>query len=242
MQEQKILEKIWLSSVEAQLYIALLKNWHLSISELAEITSINRPRIYATLPHLLELWLLSQVVRWKRKLYAAESPENLEILFEKTKNDFSEALQHLKSSYQKEKNKPILKSIEWENFNRIIFEDVVNSLDIGETYMRYSSRTTDQGVEKYAYYRKIRDKKEIQRLIITSEENASKKPKRLNHEVLTIPKDFDLFDDNISKIIYKNKVAIIDYNTMTSFVVEDVKFARFEAKLFRLLFRYLKKK
>lgn len=119
---------------------------------------------------------------------------------------------------------------------------MVNSLDVGETYMRYSSRTTDQGVEKYAYYRKIRDKKEIQRLIITSEENASKKPKRLNHEVLTIPKDFDLFDDNISKIIYKNKVAIIDYNTMTSFVVEDAKFARFEAKLFRLLFRYLKKK
>ncbi len=58
--------------------------------------------------------------------------------------------------------------------------------------------------------------------------------------VASTPKKYDLFDDNISKVIYKNKVAIIDYNTMTSFVIEDLKFAKFEAKLFKLLFKFLK--
>ena len=240
IKEHKVLEKIWLSQTEAELYLVVLKSWILSITGMAQITRINRPRIYATLPNLLSLGLLSQVIRGKRKLYSAESPDTLENLFERTKNDFSLALWALQHVYQKEKNKPLMRSIEWENFNKFIYEDVVNTLDVWDTYMRYSSRTSEQWVEKYAHYRKIRDAKDIQRLIITSEDNAQKKPKRLSHEVLTIPKKYDLFDDNISKVIYKNKVAIIDYNTMTSFVIEDLKFAKFEAKLFKLLFKFLK--
>lgn len=33
--------------------------------------------------------------------------------------------------------------------------------------------------------------------------------------MVVIPKTFDLFEDNVSKMIYKNKVAIIDYNSMS---------------------------
>lgn len=242
MKYQRILEKIWLSSLESKIYLSLVKNGQLSISELSDISLTHRPAIYSTLPYLMELWLVSEVVKGKRKLYKAESPENLENIFEKTKLDFQEALSELKKEHQHDKKKPILKSVEWENFNKIIFEDVANSLDFWETYMRYSSRDYDnQPAEKYVNYRKIRDEKEIQRLIITSETNAQKKKKSINHELLAIPSSYDLFDDNISKVIYKNKVAIIDYNTQTSFIIEDEKFAQFEAKLFKLLFKYLRK-
>ncbi len=93
-------------------------------------------------------------------------------------------------------------------------------------------------------YKKIRDEKEIQRCIITSEElkNAKEKAeKKLGREMRAIPKNFDLFDDNIGKIIYGNKVAIIDYNTSMSFIIENKKFAEFEKKVFQLLFRFLGK-
>ena len=59
--------------------------------------------------------------------------------------------------------------------------------------------------------------------------------------MIAIPKKYDLFDDNISKIIYGNKVAIIDYSTETSFIIENKKFADFEKKIFKLLFKYLRK-
>ncbi len=242
MKELKILQKIGLSENEASIYLCLIKNGYLSISQVSELTKIHRPWIYKTLPHLIDLGLISEVIQWKRRLYAGESPDNLENIFEKTRSDFTNALFSLRNEYKKEKQKPILKSIEGENFNKFIFEDVVNTLDFWETYMRYSARTTDQWTEKYDIYRKIRDTKEIQRLIITSEDNAKKKPKRLNHEVLTIPSNYDLFDDNISKVIYKDKVAIIDYNTKTSFIIEDEKFAKFEAKIFKLLFKFLRGK
>jgi len=57
---------------------------------------------------------------------------------------------------------------------------------------------------------------------------------------VSIPKLYDLFEDNISKIIYANKVAIIDYESETSFIIENKKLADFEKKIFKLLFKYLR--
>jgi len=58
--------------------------------------------------------------------------------------------------------------------------------------------------------------------------------------VVVIPKKIDLFEDNITKIIYANKVAIIDYNTNESFIIESEIFAVFEKKLFKMLFKFIK--
>jgi len=82
-------------------------------------------------------------------------------------------------------------------------------------------------------------------MIITSDELKKMKEeseKKLGREIVAIPKNYDLFDDNIGKIIYANKVAILDYNTNTSFIIENKKFADFEKKIFKLLFRYLREK
>ncbi|MCH8518782.1 hypothetical protein LAT59_03410 [Candidatus Gracilibacteria bacterium] len=125
-----------------------------------------------------------------------------------------------------------------------IFMDVVETLEKGDTYYRYSSRKHDvlRGFLPESY-KKLRDAKEIQRCIITSKELKTMKEKenKLNREMRAIPEDYDLFDDNIGKIIYGNKVAIIDYNTSTSFIIENKKFAEFEKKIFLLLYRYLRK-
>jgi hypothetical protein len=50
-------------------------------------------------------------------------------------------------------------------------------------------------------------------MVITNEYLNSLKPNKMEKEVVVIPKSFDLFEDNITKIIYANKVAIIDYNS-----------------------------
>jgi len=82
--------------------------------------------------------------------------------------------------------------------------------------------------------------KEIQRCVITSETLAKTKRPRLEREIVTIPKHFDLFEDNISKMIYGDKIAIIDYNTETVLIVENPMLARFEEKIFKFLFKFLK--
>jgi len=126
-----------------------------------------------------------------------------------------------------------------------IFYDVVETLWHWETYYRYSSRKHDnlRGFLSEDYKKK-RDQKEIQRLVITSDELKKMKEKwqnKLWREMVAIPKLYDLFEDNISKIIYANKIAIIDYESETSFIIENQKLADFEKKIFKLLFKYLRK-
>ncbi len=45
----------------------------------------------------------------------------------------------------------------------------------------------------------------------------------------------------MTKIIYSDRVAIIDYASKTAFTIESAPLARLEEKIFRLLFRYLRR-
>jgi len=77
-------------------------------------------------------------------------------------------------------------------------------------------------------------------MVITNDYLNSLKEKKLEKEVVIIPRKIDIFEDNITKIIYANKVAIIDYNTEECFIIESKIFADFEKKLFKLLFKFLR--
>ena len=78
-------------------------------------------------------------------------------------------------------------------------------------------------------------------MVITSEKNRIQKPQSPGRSVQTIPASFDLFDDHITKIIYADRVSIIDYESETAFTIESERYARYEEKIFRLLFRLLEK-
>jgi hypothetical protein len=92
------------------------------------------------------------------------------------------------------------------------------------------------------YYSERQEKKELERIVITNERQRKKRAENPNREVISIPEDFDMFTDNISKIIYADKVAVIDYDTQTGWVIENEHFARYEEKLFRLMAKLLKEK
>ncbi|EKE26234.1 MAG: hypothetical protein ACD_4C00363G0001 [uncultured bacterium (gcode 4)] len=115
------------------------------------------------------------------------------------------------------------------------------TLKKGEIYYRYSSRSNFWDFHALENYKEIRDKKQIQRLVITSEKRAIWRAKKLDREVVYIPDWYELFDQNVAKMIYANKVAIIDYNTLTSFIIENKILASFEEKIFKTLYKFLKK-
>ncbi|NDK10145.1 TrmB family transcriptional regulator [Candidatus Gracilibacteria bacterium] len=240
----KILENIGLSETEAKIYISLLEKGTQSISGISIVSGCNRMQVYASIPRLTENKLIGETVRGKRKYYFAENPENLENIFYEKKLLFQNTISLLKSKYEKKQAKPELRTFYTKDAMKHIFYDVVETLNTGDTYYRYSSRKHDnlRGFLSEDYKKK-RDMKEIQRMIITSDELKKIKEKgnnKLNREIVSIPKLYDLFEDNISKIIYANKVAIIDYESETSFIIENKKLADFEKKIFKLLFKYLR--
>lgn len=242
---KNILKKIWLWNEESEIYLFLINNQKQSITDLSKKININRPKLYKILPNMEENWLISKVLIWKRYYYIAENPKILNNYFENIKKDFDLFIPEIENIYSNNFTKPVFKHLSWKAWIKNIFLDIWNSLNKWDVFYRYSSRNsiekTSISNNEYNKYKKIREEKKLERMVITNDYLNNLKEKKLDKEVVVIPKDFDIFEDNITKIIYWNKVAIIDYNTTESFIIESFVFANFEKKIFKLLFKFLKK-
>ena len=235
-----VLEQIGMSREEELIYKALLNKGPLSISDMVRQTKMHRPTIYKSLPNLIELGLVSVVPKGKYKLYIAGSPEKIEKIFNDLEDNFNAEIYDLHETYKMRDKKPIVTYTEGDKAIRSVFSDVVHSLNKNEVYYRYSSALT-LSRKKYVPvdYRIIRDRKSLERFIITDESSKKIISRKLGKSVKTVPKDYDLFDLNITQIIYGNKVALIDYNSKTVIVIENEMIAQFQKKIFKLLYSKL---
>lgn len=245
MIQKQILLNIGLTDTEASIYICLLENGLLNITEISNFSGCNRVQIYSAIPRLGEKQLVWESIKGKRKYFFAENPENLENIFYEQKMKFRDTISVLKKQYEKKLTLPQLRTFYTKESIRHIFDDIIETLRHWETYYRYSSRKQDHMRDFLSdSYRKKRKDKEIWRMVITSDELMKlkeEKRKDINREMVAIPRQYDLFEDNVTKVVYGNKVAVIDYNSNTSFIIENKKFADFEKKIFKLLFKYLRK-
>lgn len=237
----ELITKTGLSKKEAAIYTALLEHGTMSMSDISKETHINRPALYMLLPKMKKDGLVSAVQKQKRSFYRAESPSRL---LEHYKTEHAEIAQKLETLITEQEqlshDKPLIKYFEGDHGVRFVFDDVAHTLPRGSTFYRYSSRTgSNTKAFDNTYYVKARETKGLNRLVITSEENAGTKIKKLERSVKAIPKEFDLFEDNIALVIYGNKTAYIDYASKTAFIVESEKIAKFQEKLFKLLYKRL---
>jgi len=234
------LSSLHLSKRESMVYIMLLEHGHLTISDLSRKTSLHRVALYILLPEMVARGLIVEFKRKRGSFYKAENPEKLEILFERNKKDFEKNIRKLKKIYKRTKKRPVIKFLEGDHGIKEVFDDVVTTLPRGATFYRYSSRAGTESTRKESsLYYKLRDQKKLERLVITSEKKGKGKKPKLERFVKTIPKEFDLFEDNVTQIIYGDKVAFVDYNSQSVFVIESEKIAGFQEKIFKLLYRKL---
>ena len=242
MEYSRILQKIGLSERESRIYLDLLEHGDSTISDISKRTSLHRPVIYSTLPVLEESSLVTKTVKGKRIRYEAESPEKLKGIMDSFVQSFSGAFDGLVDMYGQREKKPIVRFMEGKKAIQFIYNDVVDSLKKGDTYYRYSSRIHLDKTSGYlpVGYRERVAEKQIQRCVIASESLAKIKKPKLERDIVTIPKKFDLFEDHITKLIYADKVGVIDFNSETVLIIQNAVFARFEEKLFKFLFRFLK--
>ena len=65
---------------------------------------------------------------------------------------------------------------------------------------------------------------------------AKRKSNRLHRLIKTVPAKYDLFSYDITQLIYKDKVAFIDFGSLSAAIIENPTFAEFQRKIFKLLF------
>lgn len=76
-------------------------------------------------------------------------------------------------------------------------------------------------------------------MVISSSKAALPKQKRLERDILIIPKLYDLFDQDVTMTIYGDKVAYIDFSNESSIIIENPMIADFQKKLFILLHKLI---
>lgn len=236
---KKLLIKLGLTPIESKLYEALVSKGALSVSGLAEISGLYRPQVYKYIPELIAKGLVKESRHGRRTVYMAESPRQLEKLVDNLKTEIHQQLPHMLQLYTISENRPMISYFEGERGIRRIYKDLVATCKKGDIFYRYESPRNYHAVRKYLpqeYYDRFRDNAEVDRLIITNEMTKQQKKDRLGRIIKVIPPKYDLFDYDISQLIYGDKVAFIDFRSETVSLIESPVFAEFQRKIFKLLF------
>lgn len=243
MKIETILQSLGLQKHEISLYLALLELGNASIADLVRQTRLHRPVVYTWLDSLIHKDLASLSIKGKRKIYFAESPKKLQALVQDLSVCLEDSLPELVGKYEKhEAEKPKVKFFHGKNVVRSVYEDVLDSCKRGNIFYRYESPKSfliQDAMLPPAYFERICKNKEIQKFIITNEKTLKTKKPVPERKAKAVPASLDIFDYDITQIVYKNKVAFIDLPGSTAWIVENERFARFQERLFRLLFEKL---
>ena len=231
--------KIGLSKIDTLVYITLIENPDMSPTDISTYTNLHRPSVYVALERLQKLNLIHISSKGKRVIYTAESPERLESVFKKVEQSFFSEIEDLHHMYDTNKNKLYVSIGSGPESISDLYSDVVNQTKENESYYRYSSIDNKKIRDKYVPkdYKRIRDKKNIERYVITGAHNIPRK--QLGRSVKAIPEKYDLFQDSINLVIYADKVSIVDYNSESTITITHKKFAEFQKKIFKLRFEKL---
>lgn len=236
-----LLRQLGLSKHGAAIYLVLLEHGESNIAGIARNAQVLRPLVYRALPPLIEHGLIGKVPRGKRTYYTALSPHRLEELWEETGKTFREALPKLAEFYATKEERPNVVVLKGRSGIIAVYEDILSTLPRGGIFYRYSSskEARREGLYVPKNYRARRDAKRLERYVITSKGSAARKSPRLERAIKTIPPSSDLFAYNITELIYGPKIAFVDYNTETAVIVENPIIAKFQERLFKLLYQRL---
>lgn len=233
------LKQLGLSERESVVYLVLVEFGPATVAAIAARARLSRPVVYKTLPSLTSRGLVVATKKGARTRFVAEPPEKLGGLLREMESALSLLLPKLKARYESSNLRPVIKVLEGKRGISFVFDDLVKTLPRGSVYYRYSSARASHDEYLPRHYRTLRDAKKLERYVITNREQADKKKPRMERGVRIVSDKYGLFDQDITQIVYGDKVAMIDYGSQTAFLVENVAYAEFQRRLFVALYDLL---
>src|SRR5207247_1977045 len=152
MEIQVILKNFGLSEKEISVYLALIELGPSSVREISAKSKVNRGTSYDILKSLIALGVVSYYNKESKQYFIDEEPEKILSAIDQKKEDLDEVrasvqenLPLLKTLFEKQGGKPVVKFYEGSKGVRQIFEDVLNevSSSVDKSYYLYSSATSE---------------------------------------------------------------------------------------------------
>ncbi len=237
----KLFERLGIGEKISRVYLDLLEHGTSSIAEITRRNNLHRIEVYRAIPLLEEERLITSITRWKRTVYRPLSPERIHELIRDFERRSTPIMDDLMMQYEKLWKNISVSYQEWSSGVTHVFDDIIESLPSGSVFYRISAENDVTKSNTYLPkdYRARRDKKWLERMVISSSKAAIPKQKRLERDILIIPKEYDEFNQDVTMTIYGDKVAFIDFGQENSIIIENPMIADFQKKLFRLLYKKL---
>lgn len=210
------------------------------VTKIARETKLPRMTVYRCLEQLEK----DKVVEWskigKRTYYTAGSPHALTKAMKLTETSGAQTLQR----YVREREKDVPHSVRFLHGAagiKAAFDDVVSHTPKGDTFFRYTSEQDLSKVNSYLArdYRERRDRKKLERKVISNAVSGSQKRSRLERFIKFMPREVDQFEQNIIQLVYGKRMSIIDLTTEEVMIIENKQLADFQKVIFKLLYKKL---
>jgi sugar-specific transcriptional regulator TrmB len=234
------LDRVGLPEPATKIYLSLLEYGQGNPSDISRHAQMHRTDVYRFLPLLEDRQLVTRFLSGKRTLYRANDPKRLKNALANLESKLDAAIGTLEEK-RKLTGEGMFEYARGIDAIRNTYERTIDELPEDATMFRYSSRKRrhKDAVISPEYVEKRR-KKRILRKAITNEIEREGKANDPYRESVAIPKRFDIFDYDITKSVAGDTVTIVDYETLEVFTIRNRQLARFEEKIFDLLFRKLR--
>jgi HTH-type transcriptional regulator, sugar sensing transcriptional regulator len=153
---EEVLKEIGISSKDAKVYLALLREGPSSVRQLAAATGINRGTVYEALKTLQELELVHFYNRETKQFFVAAPPAQLQEIakrraaeLDRAAQDLSHVVAELETTYSAGTRQPVARMYEGGEGVRIILEDVLETMAHAkdkEYFVYSSSAVRDAGL------------------------------------------------------------------------------------------------
>jgi predicted transcriptional regulator len=212
----------------------------LLVTTIAQRCAVSRMVVYRCLEKLVENRLVEKSTTGKRSIYAAGSPHALQQAIGLTQEQSKETL----SPYIKAREKDVPQNVRFlygSEGIKAAFDDVISHTKGGETFFRYTSEQDLAKVNTYLAkdYRQRRDKKRLERMVISNYLSGQQKKSRLERFIRFLPEGNEQFEQNIIQLVYGNRISVIDLTTEEVMIVENKRLADFQKSIFRILYKRL---
>jgi len=235
------MQRLGLGKNAHKVYAVLLKQrTPVLVTEIARELEIDRPEVYRNVTKLLSKKFIKKELRGKRKAYSAEDPERIIQAFQATGTDAENTVDNLKKKSARLLPAHIRYFTGFTGI-RAVFDDVIQETPRGGTFYRYTSERDLAKVNRYlsSSYRTLRDKKKLERLVISNPVSGKQKRPRLERFIKYIHPENDLFDQNIIQLVYGDFLAFINLNNEEAFIIRDPALAQFQKTIFKQLYKKL---
>jgi len=241
MKQSELFKRLGYPKHTDVVYDILVTNKELcSVTQISRETQLPRMTAYRCLEALQRDDLISEIQVGKRTNYTAASPQALAKKVRLVEKQSLSVVAQKKSAYEKD-IPGSMRFLYGPAGIKAAFDDVVTHCSREEIFFRYTSEQDLAKVNKYLAhdYRQRRDKKKLERQVISNPGSGEQKQSRLERFIKFIPAEADQFEQNIIQLVYGKRMSIIDLNTEEVTIIENQQLADFQKVIFQLLYKRL---